>query len=70
VSTLRTLKKLLLGETWVLPIGIGVVVGCAALLVRPLAADAWNTLGGFILLAGVLAILVASVAQGAQERRS
>lgn len=70
MSTLRTLKKLLFGETWVLPVGIAVVVGCAALLVRPIAADVWNTLGGFILLAGVLAILVSSVALGAQRRRS
>jgi hypothetical protein len=43
------MKKLILGETWVLPIGIGLAVGAAALL------------GGsgvvlLILLAGVLGV--------------
>jgi hypothetical protein len=67
LSTLRTLKKLVLGETWVLPIGVAVVVGAAALLLRPLAATAWHELGGLILLAGVLGLLVISVARGASR---
>ncbi|MEA2130798.1 MAG: hypothetical protein QOJ85_3689 [Solirubrobacteraceae bacterium] len=65
MSTLRTLKKLVLGETWVLPVGVAVVVGAAALLVRPLASTAWHRLGGLIILAGVLGLLVISVARGA-----
>ena len=68
MSTLRALKKLLLGETWLLPVGIAAVVGCAALLVRPLAGGAWQRLGGFILLAGVLAVLVTSVASATRTR--
>ncbi|HEV7885654.1 MAG TPA: hypothetical protein VGO81_18930 [Solirubrobacteraceae bacterium] len=67
MSTLRTLKKLVLGETWVLPVGVGVVVGAAALLVRPIAATAWHRLGGLIILAGVLGLLVISVARGARR---
>ena len=67
MSTLRALKKLLLGETWLLPVGIAAVV--AALLVRPLASHAWEHLGGFMLLTGVLAILLASVARAARPRR-
>jgi hypothetical protein len=67
VSTLRTLKKLLLGETWLLPIGVAAVVAAGGLLVRRLDADVWEHLGGFILLAGVLAVLLASVARTARR---
>jgi hypothetical protein len=61
MSTLRTLKKLLLGETWFLPIGIALVVAAGGLLVRPLDHGVWRHVGGFVLLAGVLAVLLASV---------
>lgn len=67
MTTLRTLKRLLLGETWLLPAGIGIVVAAAGLLARP-AIPAWPHLGGFVLLAGVLAVLVASVARAARRR--
>jgi hypothetical protein len=70
MSTLRTLKKLILGETWLLPVGIAIVVATAALVVRPLAATAWHRVGGLILLAGVLGVLVISVARGAGRRSS
>ena len=68
MSILRALKKLLFGETWLLPIGVAAVVGAAALVVRPLAGDAWERGGGFVLVAGVVAVLLASVARGARAR--
>jgi hypothetical protein len=58
---IRTLRKLVLGETWVLPLGVAVAVGCAGVL-RALAGDAawWRDGGGFVLLAlVVIALLVA-----------
>jgi hypothetical protein len=67
MTTLRTLKKLLLGETWLLPAGIAAVVACAALVIRPVAAGAWPHLAGFLILAGVVAVLVASVARAARS---
>jgi hypothetical protein len=66
MNTLRTLKRLVLGETWLLPLGIGAVVAAAQLLLRPLAADAWQHAGGFILIAAVLALLLTSVARAAR----
>jgi hypothetical protein len=68
MTTLRALRTLLLGETWLLPIGIAAVVG-AGVLLRPLAPDAWQHLGGFVLLAAVLALLITSVARAARRGR-
>jgi hypothetical protein len=67
MSTLRALKKLLFGETWLLPAGIALVVAACALLIRPLNADLWQHDGGFILLAGVVAVLVAAVSRTARS---
>jgi hypothetical protein len=63
MSLLRDLRKLLLGETWVLPIGVAVLLG-AALLVRAAAPDAWDAIGGFLLLGGVLGLLAVAVSRG------
>jgi hypothetical protein len=69
MSTLRTLKKLVLGETWLLPLGTAAVVAIAGLVVRPvLGRAAWEGAGGFLLLAGVVLVLLASVARSARAR--
>ena len=60
MTTLRTLKKLLLGETWILPIGIAVTLAGGAVL-QALAGHIWEHAGGFAMLAGVLVALAASV---------
>jgi hypothetical protein len=65
---IRTLRKLILGETWVLPIGVALAVGAAGLL-RALAGDHgwWRDGGGFVLLA---LIVVALLAAAGRPRRS
>jgi hypothetical protein len=68
MTTLLTLKKLVLGETWLLPLGTAAVLAIGALLLRPLSDEAWDHMGGFVLLAGVLAVLLTSVARGARQR--
>jgi hypothetical protein len=55
-----SLRKLVLGETWTLPLGV------AATLLVALALDAagpgwWERAGGFVVLGGVLATLVAAL---------
>jgi hypothetical protein len=68
VSLARTLKKLILGETWILPLGIATVVLVAALLVRPLMGhDVWRHAGGFVLLAGIATVLALSIATSARR---
>jgi hypothetical protein len=62
MGTLHTLRKIVFGETWVLPIGIALAVG-AAFVVRAVAGRDgwWQHGGGFVLLAGVVAALMVAV---------
>jgi hypothetical protein len=62
MSVLRDLRKLVLGETWILPLGVLVLVGLA-LLLRDVAPDLWEDFGGFLLAGGVLALLGVAVAR-------
>jgi hypothetical protein len=58
----RTLRKLVLGETWTLPIGIAAAV-VIAFLVRAVAGAEgwWEGAGGFVLLALLVAAFVAAL---------
>lgn len=67
MTLLRTLRTLVLGETWILPLGIGIIVGSSAIL-RSLLDQAWRDLGGFALLTGTLSVLVLSIALSARQR--
>jgi hypothetical protein len=67
MSTLRAIKKLVLGETWILPLGIAAVLLAGALL-KAAAPDAWEDAGGALLAAGVLAVLVSSVLASTRRR--
>ena len=68
MTFMRTLRKLVLGETWVLPIGVALAVGGAGVL-RALAGDHgwWRSAGGFVLLGLVMVALLA--AAGRPRRR-
>jgi hypothetical protein len=57
---LHALRKLVLGETWIVPLGVGVTIGAVALGIAALGS--WfATAGGFALLAGALATLALAV---------
>ena len=59
---MRAVRKLVLGETWVLPIGIAVAVAVAA-VVREVAGPGgwWEDAGGFVLLALLVCAFAASL---------
>lgn len=57
---MRTLRKLVLGETWTLPVGVALAVGGGA-IVAELAPSAWHDAGGPALLVAAVAVLLASV---------
>ena len=60
MSALRGLRLLLLGETWVVPIGVVSVLGVAMAL-HSLVPRLWQELGGLVLVMGVTIVLVVSV---------
>lgn len=66
MSALQTMKKLIFGETWVLPIGVVAVIALGGLVIRPATEASWTHFGGFVLLAGVACVLAISVARGAR----
>jgi hypothetical protein len=68
MSWLRAARKAILGETWVLPLGVALLIGGAAVL-EPLAPSAFDTVGGPLLAAGVIALLLLAVAGETRARR-
>ncbi len=67
---MRALRKLVLGETWTLPLGVLATLA-VALTLHAVAGDAawWHRGGGFVLLALVLVTLAGSLAPAWRRRR-
>jgi hypothetical protein len=65
----KALRKLVLGETWTLPLGVFLTLALA-LVLDAVAGDTswWRHAGGFLLLACVLAALAASLAPAWRRR--
>lgn len=62
MTFLRTLRKLVLGETWRLPAGIAVAVLVAVAVRAAAGPDGWwRDLGGVVLGAGLIAAFAVSV---------
>jgi hypothetical protein len=68
MTLLRTLRKLVLGETWLVPLAVAALVAGAALL-RHASPSAWHDLGPVILPVAAVAILVAAVVRTLPPRR-
>jgi hypothetical protein len=68
-ALLGSLRHLILGETWTIPVGVGVAIALAALLRASLPQAEWETVGGFCLAAFVLATLVLSLRRAFAKRR-
>jgi len=64
---MRALRKLILGETVALPVGVGLLL-LIALALEEWAGSWWPADGGFVLLALVVAVLAASLAPAHRRR--
>ena len=64
---MRELRKLILGETVALPVGVGLLL-VLALALEEWAGSWWTDAGGFILLALVVAVLAAALAPAHRRR--
>jgi hypothetical protein len=69
VTILRQLRKLILGETWLLPLGVAVALAAAGIL-RALDGTHgwWHRDGGFVLL-GLVALALSGSLGGALRAR-
>ena len=56
---LGELRGLVLGETWIVPSSVAILLG-ACFAVRELAPGIWESAGGLLTLAGVAAALLVS----------
>ena len=61
---LRSLRSLLLGETWTIPVGVGASLLIAAALRSALPDHVWHQGGGFVLAALVAATLTVALWTG------
>lgn len=59
MELLRAARKLVLGETWVLPAGIAVAVGICALVRVAAGPHGWFAQGGGFVLLGCVAVAYA-----------
>ena len=59
MTLLRTLRKLVLGETWILPAGVAASVIAAAVAREVAGVDGWFADSGGWLLLGLLAVAFA-----------
>jgi hypothetical protein len=69
MSTLAQLRKLILGETWSLPIGVLASLGIAALIREIAGPDGWWRHGGGFVLLGLVAVALTISLAGALRRR-
>jgi hypothetical protein len=68
-SLLNSLRRLILGETWTIPLGVGASLGLAMLIRAWLPAAAWKAAGGFCLAAFILGVLAYSLRSAPRGRR-
>jgi hypothetical protein len=66
-AALAALRKLVLGETWAVPVGVALSVGVAAVL-SAASPGWWDSAGGFVLLGGALATFVVALRRGLPPR--
>jgi hypothetical protein len=64
---MRALRKLILGETVALPVGVAVLLG-VALALHAWATSWWPEAGGFVVLVLAVAVLAASLAPAHRRR--
>jgi hypothetical protein len=64
-AVLRSLRQLILGETWTIPLGVGAALALAVLIRAALPEGAWQAAGGFTLAA----LLVAALTWSLRTRR-
>ena len=63
-ALVSSLRHLILGETWTIPLGVCASIAVAVLVRAALPAQAWHIAGGFLLAALVATALAISLRTG------
>jgi hypothetical protein len=63
MALLRSLRSLVLGETWTIPLGVAATIAIASLLHSALPGHVWSRDGGVVIAVLVVAILALSLAR-------
>ena len=66
--TLTALRRLILGETWTIPLGVCAALVLAVLVRAVLPETTWETAGGFCLTVAVVATLAYSLMRSPSGR--
>ena len=61
IALLRSLRSLILGETWTIPLGVVTALVISAVLRAELSERVWHEAGGFVVAALVAATLAVSL---------
>ncbi len=61
IAFLRSLRSLILGETWTIPLGVTTAVALAVVIRPAFEDDVWDEIGGFLLAGMIAATLVISL---------
>ena len=67
MAVLRSLRSLILGETWTIPLGVAAALVISALLRSAISEQLWDEIGGFALAAMVAITLVASISRSSKH---
>ena len=67
IALLRSLRSLIFGETWTIPLGVGAAVVVTALLRSAFPEQLWDEVGGFVLAGLIAATLVGSISRSSRH---
>jgi hypothetical protein len=67
MSFLKQARRAVFGETWELPVAVAGLL-CIAVVIKHAAPEAWEQLGGPLLLGGAVTVLIGLVERGRPSR--
>ena len=67
IALLRSLRSLIFGETWTIPLGAGAAVVITALLRSAFPEHLWDEVGGFVLAGLIAATLVGAISSSSRH---
>ena len=67
IALLRSLRSLIFGETWTVPLGVGAAIVITALLRSAFPEHLWDEIGGFVLAGLIAATLIGAISRSSRH---